>query len=497
MNECNIFPAGSRQHDICSGTSGLSKQKTDNFRKRHGLLPLFNEVRIQETKEIEFIDHGRSVQEVLQNGIPIYGPGSELLEIYRQAKVPHCDACDLLAKKMNGWKVEGCREHFKEIVDEIVPRALIWIADKQPWMTKLTPKIVLEAGVRLKLSSDVTKAINKAEKTIESKQAAAVKRRTRLRTHSSKSGGCSSCGGGKNRSFTSAFKAQGKPIFVKSSQQQEDIKILMSKIPHDVTAIAGVARSGMSVATMISMYLHLPLLTIRQNSGDIQATGNGWRLGEKKHVDPKTDKVLIIDDTVMTGNSLKAIAPLVQREFGNSMSGAVYVNPLAKVKPDIWAVNLAWPHLLEWNLFNSVLSPNMATDFDGVLCHDCPPEQDDDGKKYIDFIENAKPLYISRKATIPLIVTARTEKYRPQTEAWLKKWGISFRKLVMHPAKTLAERNRDDIPAYKAKHFQAWAKTHRASPPPLGFIESDDRQAKRIAKLTGLMVISPHAGKVY
>lgn len=297
--------------------------------------------------------------------------------------------------------------------------------------------------------------------------------------------------------FASAFRAQGEARFVSSARMQEDIKTLVSMVPSNITAIAGVARSGLSVATMVSMYLHLPMLTIRQNSNDVQQTGNGWRLGGRQHVEPKTQNILIIDDTVMTGNSLRAVQPLIEKQFGNAMTAAVYVNPLAVKKPDIHAVDLPWPHLLEWNLFNSVLSPNMATDFDGILCRDCPVGSDDDGPKYLDFIENAKPLYLSRKATVPLIVTARIEKYRPQTNAWLARWGIKCKQLVMHPAKTLRERQKDNIAAYKARHFSAWAQRHRASPPPLGFIESEDQQAKEIARRTKRMVICPATARVY
>lgn len=290
---------------------------------------------------------------------------------------------------------------------------------------------------------------------------------------------------------------KGGTRFVKASQMQEDIKTLVSMVPSDVTAVAGVARSGLSVATMVSMYLHLPMFTIRQNSHDIQQTGNGWRLGGGSHVSPGTGKVLVVDDTVMTGNSMRHIGPLARDSFSEVITAALYVNPQAQVKPDIHVVDLNWPHLLEWNLFNSVLSPNMATDFDGILCRDCSREADDDGPKYLDFIRNAQPLYIARKTPIPLIVTARIEKYRPETMKWLDRWGIKVKQLVMHPADTLAERNRDDIAAYKAKHFDAWARRHRAVPPPLGFIESEDYQARLIAQQTKRMVVCPATAGVY
>jgi len=288
----------------------------------------------------------------------------------------------------------------------------------------------------------------------------------------------------------------GPTHFITSAQFQEDIKLLLGKIPSDITAIAGVARSGLSAATMISMYLHLPMITIRQTMNDIVPTGNGWRLGGSTHVDPK-GKILVVDDTVMTGNSLKAIEPLVARELGNAIYAAVYVNPLAAKKPDFWAMDLQWPHLLEWNLFNSVLSPSLAVDFDGILCRDCPPGSDDDGPKYLDFISNALPLYVPRRVPIPLIVTARLEKYREPTEAWLRRHRIAWHKLVMHPAATLRERQADDTPAYKARHYSQWASTHRAMPGPIIFAESEDWQARRIAQLSKRMTICPSTAGVY
>ncbi len=301
-----------------------------------------------------------------------------------------------------------------------------------------------------------------------------------------------------SRGVGSAFVAGSGPTrFVRSSQFQFDILNLVAKIPPDITAIAGVARSGLSAATMLSMYLHLPMVTIRQTMGDVIQTGNGWRLGGTKHVNPRTEKILVVDDTVMTGNSLKAIKPLIDREFGNAVYAAVYVNPKALLKPDIWSVDLPWPHILEWNVFNSILSPSAAMDFDGILCHDCPPGSDDDGPKYLDFIRNAKPLYVPRRCPVPLIVTARIERYRADTEDWLSRHGIRWNRLVMHPAATLAERRRDNIAAYKARHYSAWAAKHKATPGPIIFFESEDGQAREIAKMSKLLTICPHTAGCY
>jgi hypothetical protein len=247
------------------------------------------------------------------------------------------------------------------------------------------------------------------------------------------------------------------------------------------------------------MMLHKPMIIVSQTRGDIMDAGNGWRLTRQhKHVEPGKGRVLVVDDTVMTGNSQQILRKVVGQQFREVIFATVYCNPAANLgKPDIHAVDLQWPHMLEWNLFNSVISNSMAVDFDGVLCHDCPPGSDEDGPKYLDFIRNATPLYLPRQVPIPLIVTARIEKYRRDTEDWLRRHNVQWEQLVMHPAATTRERERDDIAVYKSRHFEAWAKNHRASPGPIVFVESDDRQAQRIAAITGRMTICPATAGVY
>ena len=293
------------------------------------------------------------------------------------------------------------------------------------------------------------------------------------------------------------FTASGVPRYITLEKLQTDIRSLVPKIPSDITAVVGVARSGMNVATVMSMLLHKPLYAIRQTDNDVICVGNGWRLGGAKRQQVPRGKVVIIDDTVMTGNSLRAIDHIIKANFDEAITAAVYVNPFATKKPDIHSAFLNWPHLLEWNLFNSVLSPNVACDFDGILCEDCKPGQDDDGERYRDFILNARPLYTPRRVPIPMVVTARIEKYRKETQVWLNRHGIIVHKLIMFPANTLKERQRQDIAEWKAKTFARWNNLHKPVPPPNLFIESDNAQAKRISELSGLMTICPASGKVY
>ncbi len=96
----------------------------------------------------------------------------------------------------------------------------------------------------------------------------------------------------------------------------------------------------------------------------------------------------------------------------------------------------------------------MALDFDGILCQDCQPWQDDDGDNYVQWMKTATPLYVPRRTEVPLIVTARLNKYRAITQAWLDrhKFVSSASSCI---GETLRDRNRDDIAAYKARHFMS------------------------------------------
>ena len=510
-SECDCFTVGSRKWLICRNEAGLSAKKTNAYRKQWGLLALdLPDEHIVTTDTAanniipEFVFHGQSLSDeisLIKN--KLYGPGTELLKIYEAAGVPTCDACKELAQQMNNWGVEKCREKIEKILEDIMPRAIEWVDKKYSWAMILIPNAIEEMVIYTKVKSDVLKAISIAESVIADRKA----KKLNIFTGEKKSGGCSACGSktktknniNRPRGGAFSFDRSEKPRFITSSQLQTDIKLLLSKMPSDITAIAGIARSGLSVATMLSMYLHLPMITIRQTMNDIVDTGNGWRLGGSKHISPKKEKILIVDDTVMTGNSIKAVRPLAEREFGEYLFAAVYVNPKAIHKPDIYAVDLPWPHILEWNVFNSVLSDSIAVDFDGILCYDCEPGSDDDGDKYLDFINNARPLYTPKKAPIPIIITARIEKYRKPTEQWLARNNITYKQLVMHPAKTLKERQKDDIPAYKARHFGAWLKSYRARIAPQIFFESEDWQARRMGQIIGGqgIIICPHTAGVY
>jgi len=483
-----IRPLSGRMLQIVSGLTELSSRDVQKYRElmeRQGhALP---ELKVN----VPVVRHHATGQSRVSSSTSFERVGTALksrIEGLLSIKATNATCgCQTLATEMDRWGITGCESRRDHIVGQLMEKAdMLGVSLSKATVAYVRGVgIVAAAGAASTLVGDWWSGKDVEQ---EAKRAGANWLLTRaiedVRSQLS-------------RGKPGYFAVGAEPArFITSAQFQHDIKALLAKVPSDITAIAGVARSGLSVATMLAMYLQLPMITIRQTMNDIVPTGNGWRLGGSRHVDP-AGKILVVDDTVMTGNSLKAIRPLVTAQLGNAVYAAVYVNPTASLKPDIWAVDLPWPHILEWNIFNSVLSPSVAVDFDGILCHDCRPEQDDDGEKYLDFVRNAPPLYVPRKSPIPLIVTARIERYRHDTEAWLRRYGIQWKTLVMHPAATLHQRNQTDIAAYKASHYQAWAAQHRASPGPVMFFESDDRQAQRIAQISGRMVICPHTAGVY
>lgn len=297
----------------------------------------------------------------------------------------------------------------------------------------------------------------------------------------------------------SSFQFDGGQIrFISTAQYMADCHKLATMLPLDTSFIIGIGRSGLCAATMVSMLLHLPLKVLRQHIGskgvyDLVDGGNGTRL--TGNIGGQGAPV-VIDDTVMSGNSFKYSLPAVRSHYPKATSAAVYVNPFAKRKPDQWVVDLTWPHVLEWNAPNSILSQGCALDFDGILCHDCPGGSDDDGPRYEAFLRDAKLLYAWRRCEIPLIVTARLEKYRPQTLNWLARHGMSVRNLVMWPGSNHRERSTQKVSEYKAQHYAEFVRTHTGIKPPM-FWESDVRQAELIAKISKGVVVCPAAGKCF
>jgi hypoxanthine phosphoribosyltransferase len=269
-------------------------------------------------------------------------------------------------------------------------------------------------------------------------------------------------------------------------------------MPPETKAIIGVARSGMTPAAIAAKMLHVPLLSLSQGKSDVVECGNGFRLAQGQHKPAPLDGlVVIVDDTVMTGHSMQTSIDIAEDIFPDFITAACFVYPETKCKPDLFVEELPAPHLLEWNVFNSAFLRCMALDFDGILCENPEVWQDDDGDSYLEFIKNAKPKYLPRRESIPLVVTARVEKYRHATLQWLEKHNVKVDRLVMHPAISTAEREQDCIASFKARHFKKWHEIAGGGIMDRIFLESEHWQAKEIADSSGLAVVCPASGAIF
>jgi uncharacterized HAD superfamily protein len=259
-------------------------------------------------------------------------------------------------------------------------------------------------------------------------------------------------------------------------------QIIINNHPN-VSGIAGCPRSGMRCASEISLRLGVPLYEASYSG--LKYIGGGSRIrstdihGKRKNF---SGEVVIVDDSTCSGmaaNELKKISEMSKLPF--------YVVYAASPGKDIvtgYAKHLELPHWFDWNILNNgqiLKDHNVGIDFDGVLCLDCPIDCDDDGERYVNWMTSVKPVRFPRDYEIPFIITARREAYREITENWLNKYSINYKNLIMFPDSFNA-RSKTDIGQWKAEQCNRVG---------VGiFIESDYRQALRIADIRQKTVIS-------
>lgn len=273
--------------------------------------------------------------------------------------------------------------------------------------------------------------------------------------------------------------------FFQTGEMVQKAYELIKQIPHDIDLIAGAARSGLLPATVLSTALHLPLVSVGKN--DVTYTGSGWRL--KDEVNPK--KILLVDDTVYSGRSLSIVKEVLQKRHPQAvvLTAVILIHPKSISKVDYYVEQLPGRHYLEWNFFNSIAISRCVFDFDGILCEDIASKDDDDGERYEKALINAIPKYLVRREPIPIIVTARLEKYRDITLAWMEKYGISCKKLFMGPWPDNKARSvKGEIAKFKAGIYKSYSYTL--------FVESDPLQAAQIVELTGKEVLCPSLKRV-
>jgi orotate phosphoribosyltransferase len=267
--------------------------------------------------------------------------------------------------------------------------------------------------------------------------------------------------------------------YISYQQLVQDCHTFARSLP-PVKAIAGVPRSGMIPASLIALELNVPMIAVETLLAEANPVIPLPRRGFKNRVDE--GMILVVDDTCASGRQADKLRELIQAPV---KLAAIYVEDRPRICVDYYHGKLPpFSQFYEWTMLHDDNNRLMLVDMDGVLCEDWSGGNEDvHADRYAEFLANVKP---RRIPTQPLrgIVTNRLELHRPETEAWLAKHGIEYGSLTMSPYATFAERDQaHDAAARKAQAYLT-------DPSLRLFIESDDDQARQIARRTGRPVFS-------
>jgi uncharacterized HAD superfamily protein len=269
----------------------------------------------------------------------------------------------------------------------------------------------------------------------------------------------------------------------------QDIKGFASTMPRKYyDAIIAIPRSGLMPSAIIAFELDVPVFTPNELLNNNYFNSN--RMGLKEH-DIKC--VLVIDDTVCSGKTLDKVQNILKDISNIKVEyGAIYVTESSLTRVHRCHKILSLPRLFEWNIMNCAYLKHAAVDIDGVLCKDpdfIEVTTIDGVEKIRKHILNAEPQYIIRYPILAL-VTNRLEKYREETENWLKKHNIRYKYLIMSSYKNAEERRQ----AGKHGEYKANAMIRVGAK---YFIESSAAQAEVIHKRTKRPVFCVDTKQMY
>lgn len=259
----------------------------------------------------------------------------------------------------------------------------------------------------------------------------------------------------------------------------DDVESWIASLPDGIECIVGVPRSGMLVASILSLKLNLPLAEL-----DGFLAGRAMRSGrrlpghDRENFFGTRRRVLVVDDCISSGRSIREVREQVAGAglVHDVKFGCVYGTDSAPRDLCFWHTDVPKPRAFEWNILSTKDIGNYCFDLDGVLCADPEKCDNDDGERYARFVRNARPLFLPGHR-IGFIVTSRLERYREQTEGWLARHEIQYGELLMLDLPTRLDRIRTGAAApFKAEVYKETGASL--------FIESDCVQAQRIASLS-------------
>ncbi len=217
-------------------------------------------------------------------------------------------------------------------------------------------------------------------------------------------------------------------------------------LPQRYDVIVGIPRSGLLVATIVALRLGKPLTT-----PDLFSRNDFWLSNRLPYPD-SGNNILLVDDSVDSGQTMAEAHMKVESAApdGKITTAALIVSPESAGRVDCYHKIIPLPRVFEWNLLHCKKG-KLVSDLDGVLAENCPSGYDQDEKLYVKWLKNCKP-YIIPYFEIDVILSSRLEKYRRQTEVWLKQHHILYKKLILWDLDCKSNRQGKNA-QFKIKHI--------------------------------------------
>lgn len=265
--------------------------------------------------------------------------------------------------------------------------------------------------------------------------------------------------------------------FITLEQLNDCLYQNISKIPRDIELLVGIPRSGTMAANLLALYLNLPYMDLETfcRRGK-PCSGNTRKRKDWVKSAAEAKRVLLVDDSISSG---AAIREAKRRIKENNIEAeiiylAIYALRISCKMVDIYFEICEQPRMFEWNYMHHWALEHVCMDIDGVMCEDPSWIQNNDGKRYQEFLVHARPKLLPTQK-VGCIVTCRLEKYRKETQEWLEKNHVDYEELRMLKLDSAKQRLLEfDHGAYKAKIYKKSDKVL--------FIESDYAQALTICK---------------
>lgn len=209
-------------------------------------------------------------------------------------------------------------------------------------------------------------------------------------------------------------RVRGEFHFVTFSEAIEWTRDWLRSFPRRYDVVVGIPRSGIAIASVISLKLGLPLTT-----PDHLAHGDWWfsAEGEMRWKNDRPLQVLLVDDSISSGSAMaEALAELDSCPHAIEVTRAALIasEETTSDQVDLWYRKIPRPRFFEWNILHRKLTQFFGDDalavrFEDVLC------MNPQGSKSL---AEAQPFLVPA-FEIDTVFSALPETARAAVEAWL------------------------------------------------------------------------------